>query len=40
MPRQKQVTDQEVTRLRLFERVPPLNFYRRLAELVDWRFFY
>jgi transposase len=40
MQGQKQFTDQEVTRFRLSERVPRHNFYRRLAELVDWRFLY
>jgi len=40
MQGQKQFTDKEVTRFRLSERVPPHNFYRRLAELVDWRFLY
>ncbi|MGY2134907.1 transposase, partial [Hymenobacter sp. HD11105] len=40
MQGQKQFTDKEVTRFRLFERVPPHNFYRRLAELVDWGFLY
>jgi transposase len=40
MQGQKQFTDKEVTRFRLSERVPAHNFYRRLAELVDWRFLY
>ena len=40
MQGQKQFTDKEVTRFRLSERVPIHNFYRRLAELVDWRFLY
>ena len=40
MQGQKQFTDREVTRFRLSERVPPHNFYRRLAELVDWGFLY
>jgi len=40
MQGQKQFTDKEVTRFRLSERVPPHNFYRRLAELVDWHFLY
>ena len=40
MPGQKQFTDKEVTRFRLSERVPAHNFYRRLAELVDWHFLY
>lgn len=40
MQGQKQFTDQEVTRFRLSQRVPRHNFYRRLAELVDWRFLY
>ncbi|MCB2411164.1 transposase [Hymenobacter lucidus] len=29
-----------MTQFRLSERVPPHNFYRRLAELVDWSFLY
>lgn len=40
MQGQKQFTDKEITRFRLSQRVPPHNFYRRLAELVDWRFLY
>jgi transposase len=40
MQGQKQFIDKEVTRFRLSERVPAHNFYRRLAELVDWRFLY
>jgi hypothetical protein len=40
MQGQKQFTDQEVTRFRLSERVPAHNFYRRLAEVIDWRFLY
>ena len=40
MQGQKQFTDKEITRFRLSERVPPHNFYRRLAELVDWHFLY
>jgi transposase len=40
MQGQKQFTDKEVTRFRLSERVPPHNFYRRLAELLDWSFLY
>ncbi|SMB79962.1 transposase IS4 family protein [Hymenobacter roseosalivarius DSM 11622] len=40
MQGQKQFTDKEVTYFRLSERVPPHNLYRRLAELVDWRFLY
>ena len=45
MQSQKQFIDREVMRFRLSERVPPHNFYRRLAdrrlaELVDWRFLY
>lgn len=40
MQGQKQFTDKEVTRFRLSERVPPHNFYRRLAEVVDWDFLY
>ena len=40
MQGQKQFTDKEVTRFRLSERVPAHNFYRRLAELVDWGFLY
>ena len=40
MQGKKQFTDKEVTRFRLSERVPLHNFYRRLAELVDWRFLY
>jgi transposase len=40
MQGQKQFTDKEVTRFRLSERVPAHNFYRRLAELIDWHFLY
>ena len=40
MQGQKQFTDQEVTRFRLSERVLAHNFYRRLVELIDWRFLY
>lgn len=40
MQGQKHFTDQEVTHFRLSDRVPPHNFYRRLAELVDWGFLY
>jgi transposase len=40
MQGQKQFTDKEVTHFRLSQRVPPHNFYRRLAELVDWHFLY
>jgi len=40
MQGQKQFADKEVTRFRLSERVPIHNFYRRLAELVDWGFLY
>jgi len=40
MQGQKQFTDKEVTHFRLSERVPPHNFYRRLAEVVDWGFLY
>jgi transposase len=40
MQGKKQYLDKEVTRFRLSERVPPHNLYRRLAELVDWSFFY
>jgi hypothetical protein len=36
----KQFTDRVVLRFRLSERVPKHNFYRRLAELLDWDFFY
>src|SRR5687768_15073481 len=38
MQGKKPFLDQEVTRFRLSERVPPQNHYRRLAELVDWTF--
>jgi hypothetical protein len=38
MQGKKQYLDKEVARFRLSERVPPHNFYRRLAELVDWTF--
>ena len=40
MQGKKLFLDQEVTRFRLSERVPPHNLYRRLAELVDWSFLY
>jgi len=40
MQGQKHFTDKEITHFRLSERVPVHNFYRRLAELVDWRFLY
>jgi transposase len=40
MQGQKQFMDNEVTRFRLSERVPAHNFYRRLTELIDWRFLY
>jgi transposase len=40
MQGQKQFTDKEITRFRLSERVPAHNVYRRLAELIDWRFLY
>jgi transposase len=40
MQGKKQYLNKEVTRFRLSERVPAHNFYRRLAELVDWRFLY
>jgi len=40
MQGKKQYLDKEVARFRLSERVPPHNFYRRLAELVDWAFLY
>jgi|GEM_PF-3574960 len=40
MQGQKQFMDKEVTRFRLCERVPAHNFYRRLAEFVEWRFLY
>jgi len=40
MQGQKHFMDKEVTRFRLSERVPAHNFYRRLAELVDWTFLY
>lgn len=36
----KQFTDRVVLRFRLSERVPKQNFYRRLAELLDWDFLY
>lgn len=36
----KQYLDKEGAHFRLSERVPPHNFYRRLAELVDWAFLY
>jgi hypothetical protein len=40
MQGKKLFLDQEVTRFRLSERVPPHNLYRQLAELVDWTFLY
>ena len=40
MQGKKLFLDKEVTRFRLSERVPRHNFYRRLAELVDWTFLY
>jgi transposase len=40
MQGKKPFLDQEVTRFRLSERVPPHNLYRLLAELVDWAFLY
>ncbi|UOQ64833.1 transposase [Hymenobacter volaticus] len=40
MQGQKQFIDKEVTHFRLPKRVPAHNFYRRLAEFVDWRFLY
>jgi transposase len=40
MQGKKRFLDKEVTRFRLSERVRPHNFYRRLAELVDWSFLY
>jgi transposase len=36
----KQFVDKVVLRFRLSERVPKQNFYRRLAELLDWDFLY
>ena len=36
----KQFTDKVVTRLRLSERVPRHNLYRRLGELLNWDFLY
>jgi len=36
----KQFVDKGVQRFRLSERVPKHNLYRRLAELLDWRFLY
>jgi transposase len=36
----KRFTDRVVLRFRLSERVPKQNFYRRLAELLDWDFLY
>ena len=36
----KQFPDRVVLRLRLSERVPRRNLYRRLAELLDWSFLY
>lgn len=40
MQGQKQFSDKEVTHFRLSQRVPAHNFYRRLAEVVDWSFLY
>ena len=40
MQGQKKFTDKVVTHFRLSERVPAHNLYRRLADLVDWRFLY
>jgi|GEM_PF-3234588 hypothetical protein len=40
MQGKKLFLDQEVTRFRLSERVPPHTLYRRLADLVDWSFLY
>ena len=40
MQGQKQFTDQEVTRFRLSECVPPHNVYRHLDELLDLEFLY
>ena len=40
MQGKKLFLDKEVTRFRLSERVPPHNLYHRLADLVDWTFFY
>ena len=40
MQGKKPFPDQEVTRFRLSEPVPPHNLHRRLAELVDWSFLY
>ena len=40
MQGKKPFLDQEVTRFRLSELVPPHNLYRRLAEWVDWSFLY
>jgi transposase len=36
----KQFVDKVVLRFQLSERVPKHNFYRRLAELLDWDFLY
>ena len=40
MQGKKQYLDKEVTHFRLSERVPPHNLYRRLADVLDWTFFY
>lgn len=40
MQGKKLFLDQEVSRFRLSERVPPHNLYQRLAELLDWTFLY
>ncbi|UOR00021.1 transposase [Hymenobacter sp. 5317J-9] len=40
MQGKKLFLDKEVVRLRLSERVPRHNLYRRLAELVEWSFLY
>jgi transposase len=40
MQGKKLFLDKEATRFRLSERVPRHNLYRRLAELVDWKFLY
>jgi transposase len=36
----KQFVDKVVLRFRLSDRVPQQNFYRRLADLLDWDFLY
>jgi hypothetical protein len=36
----KQFVDKVVPLFHLSERVPPQNFNRRLAELLDWNFLY